>query len=113
MRGKFLGPSRSFAKPEWNTGRSSVRVFHQHPSRLAFYAADSPRRVAQKHDVAGIALYGEVFVERADDNAIRFGDCRKQRSLRNCAAAGDGSQPAAPTRAQLPVHSIMMDVCPV
>ena len=85
-------------------------IFHQHASRLAFHAADAPRRIAQQHDVARIALYREIFVKRADNNALRFGDHGKERSLWNRAAAGDGRQPAASPRAQLPVHLVVMDV---
>ncbi len=110
MRRKFLSPRRGLAAPEGNAGRRAMRVFHQHASRFAFHAADAPRSVAQQHDVARIALDGKVFVERADHDAFRFGDHGEERSLGNRAAAGDGRQPAAPPRPQLPVHPIVMDV---
>ena len=51
-----------------------MSIFDEHASRLAFHASDAPRGVAEQHDVAGIALDGEVFVERADDDAFGLGD---------------------------------------
>src|SRR6202030_395500 len=93
VSGKLLSPRRSFASPEGNTGRSAVGIFHQHPAGFSFYAANAPGSVAEKHDVAGIALDREVFIQSAHDNSIRFGDHGEQRSLRDGAATGNGGQP--------------------
>src|SRR3984957_151823 len=110
VSGKLLSPRRSFTSPEGNTGRSAVGVFHQHPARFSLHAANAPRSVAEKHDVAGIALHGEVFVECAHHNSIRFGDYGEQRRLRDGAATGDGGEPASAPRAQFAIHPVAMDV---
>ena len=110
MSGKFLSSRRGLAAPEGNAGRCAVSIFHQHAPRFALHATDAPRGVAQQHDVAGIAFDREVFVERADHNAVGLGDDGEERGFRNGAAAGDGRQPAAPPRPQFPVHAVAMDV---
>ena len=110
MGGKLLGSRRSLAPPEGDGGRSAMSIFDQHTARLAFHAADAPGGVAEQHDVAGHALDGEVFVQRAHDNSVRFGHHREQCGLRDGAAAGDGGQPAAAPRPQFAVHAVAMDV---
>ena len=88
-------------------------IFDQHASRFAFDPANSPRSIAQQHDVAGIALDGKVFVERAHDNSFGLGDHGEQRSLWDGAAAGDRGQPCAASRPQLAIDAIAMDVSAV
>ena len=97
---KFLRACRSLAMPERNTRRRAVRIFDQHPAGLAFYATNPPRGVAQQHDVTGVALDREVFVERADHGAFRFSHYGEQRRLRNRSAAGDCRQACTATCAQ-------------
>ena len=87
-----------------------MRILHQHASGIDFHAPDPPRGIAQQHDVARVALDGEVFVERADHDAFRFGHHREERGVGNRAAAGDGGQPRSAARAQFAVHAIAMQV---
>ncbi len=54
-----------------------MRVFDQHPSGLALDPVNAPRGVAQQHDVASVALHGEVLVDRADGYAFGLGDDRE------------------------------------
>ena len=80
-------------------GRRAVRIFHAHAARL--HAPDAPGRGAQQKHIAGQALDGEIFVERADRGAFRLGDHLVLRGLRNRAARCDGREPrAAPRRAR-------------
>ena len=72
---------------------------------------DPPRRVAQQEDVAGVALDGEVFVERADDRAVLVvGDDAVVGDLGNGAAAGDGRQPGALAGPQPAVDAVAVQV---
>jgi hypothetical protein len=87
-----------------------VGVFHQHATGLAFDPPNSPRTVAQQHDVAGIALDGKVFVECANNNSFGLGNHRKQRSFGDGAAAGDCRQPRSAPRPQLAIDAVAMDV---
>ena len=91
----------------------AMRIFDQHPTRLAFNAANAPGSVAQQHDVAGVAFDREIFVEGSDDAAFGLGDHCEQSSLRNGAAAGDRSQPGSTAGAQFAIHTIVMKICAV
>jgi hypothetical protein len=85
-------------------------IFHDDPRRFAFDPANSPRRVPQQHDFSRHALDGEIFIDRADDAAIRFGDNREQRIVRNRAAAGNRSQTRAAPCPQFAIDAVMMQV---
>src|ERR1700736_5085828 len=89
VHGKFFGSRRSLTVPEGNAGRRAVGIFYQHASRFAFDSTNSPRAVAQKHDVARIALDGEIFVECAHDDSFGLGNHGEQRSFGNGSAASD------------------------
>ena len=56
---------------------------------------DPPRRVAELKDVAGLALDGEVLVERADERVVRLEDDAVVGDLGDGAARGLREQPRA------------------
>ncbi len=85
-------------------------VFDQHATGLAFDAANAPGSVTQQHDVARIAFDGEVFVQRANDNAFGLGNHCEQCCLWNRAAAGDGCKAGTPARAEFAIDAIVMQV---
>src|SRR5216684_7402356 len=90
MLRKFVRTHRSFAAPEGHGGGGALRVFHQHAAGL--HAANAPGGIAEKNDVAGEAFDGEIFVDRADGEALGLGHYGVEGIFRNRAAAGDGSQ---------------------
>ena len=51
-----------------------MRVFHAHAAR--FHALDAPGRGAEQEDIARQAFDREIFIERSDHFAFRFGDHR-------------------------------------
>ena len=105
LLGKFRGAGGRFATPEGHVGRSALGVFDEDAAGL--HAADAPGSVAEKHDVAGQALDGEVFVHRANDVVFGRGDHGVEGVFRNGAAAGDGREAAAaPCRAGDAIHAI-------
>ena len=77
-----------------NGGRGTARVGHVHLA--AADVQDLPRRIAQQEHVAPHALDGEVFVERADDGFVRFGDDAVRADVGNRAGVGDRGQTCAP-----------------
>ena len=85
-----------FAVPERNRRRRAVRVLDAHDARLD--APDPPRRRAEQEDVAGHALDGEVFVERADDVSVGLGDDGVVGGLGDRAAGGDRGEARAAAR---------------
>ena len=87
-----------------------MRVLHQHAAGVGFDAADHPRRIAQQHDVATVALHGEIFVDRTHHPAVRLRYDGIQRIIGNSAATGDGRQSGAAPGAQLAIHPIAMQV---
>ena len=74
-RGELRRAGGRFAAPERNGGRGAVRVLDEDATGRRD-AADPPRGVAEQHDVARHALDRKVFVDRADDDPVRFGDDR-------------------------------------
>ena len=77
---------RGFATPEGNARRRAVRILHQHAAGLAFHAANAPGGVAQQHDVARVALDGEIFVHACRPRCPR---ARRRR----CNSAFSGMAP--------------------
>ena len=67
-----------------------------------------PRRRAEQEDVAGHALDREVFVDRADDVAVGFGDDVVVRRLGDRAARRDRGHARAAPRAQPAVDAVVM-----
>src|SRR5579863_717279 len=110
MEGQLLGAGRSFAAPEGDGGRRTMRVFDQHPAGFAFYAMNAPRSVAEQHDIAGIGFDREVLVHGTNHRAFRLSDHGEQSILWDRAAAGDGRQPRPTPRAQLAIHPITVQV---
>ena len=84
-----------------------MRVLHAHAA--GFDAADAPRGRPEQEHVAGHALDGEVFVERADDGSVGLGDHEVLRVVGNRAAGGDRGQPRAPPAAHDAVHAVAME----
>ncbi len=82
--------------------------FHTHLA--GFDAQDAIRGIAQLEHIAREALDGEVLVERADHDALRFQAPPVVGVLRDGAAAGDGSEPRAAPRTQPAVHRVTMQV---
>ena len=60
-------------------------------------------------DVAGHALDGEVFVERADERVVGLEDDAVVGHFRNGAAGRDGQQPRMPAAAQATVHLVAVE----
>ncbi len=87
-----------------------MRVFHDHASRVRRDAANAPRRVAEQHDVAGIALDREVLVNGADDDLFRLRDDGEHRRIGDGAAAGDGGQTRSATSAQTTVDHVAKEI---
>jgi len=85
---------------------------HLPPARvpICLRPGEFSRNCCQQHNVARVALNGEVFIECADDHSFRLGNHGKQRSFRNGAAAGDCRQPRSTPRAQFAIDAIAMDV---
>ena len=71
-----------------------------------------PRRVAQQENVAGQALDGEIFVDRADERAFGLGDDAVLGRLGNRAAGGDRGQPGAAAGPQPAVDLVAVQVRP-
>src|SRR5262249_57179835 len=69
---------------------------------------DLPRRVAELKDVAGVALDGEVFVQRADERIARIEDDAIVGDFGDRAARRDREQPRAAPRAHAPVDLVAM-----
>ena len=104
--GQFDGAARRFAAPERNRGRGAMRILHANAARL--HAANAPGSRAEQKHVAGQALDGEVFVQRADDRFFRFGDDVVIRILGNRAAGRDCREPRASAAAHDAVDLIAM-----
>ena len=68
--GKLGGARRGLAEPEGNRRRLAVGVLDEHLTLRDL--EDAPRRDAKLEDVAGHALDGEVFVDRADHDSLRL-----------------------------------------
>ena len=49
-------------------------VFNQHTPGLALDSSDSPRGVAQQHDVVTVTLDREILVQRSNNGSLRLGD---------------------------------------
>ena len=90
-----------------------MRVLDKHTAGFAFYPANAPRTVSQQHDVTGVALHREIFIDCADNNSIRLRNYGKQRRFRNSPAAGDGGQPTAAASTQPMIHAIAMEISAV
>ena len=86
-----------------------MRVFHQDAS-VGRHAANAPRGISEKHDVAGHAFNGEVFIDRADDDGLELRNHGVQRIFGNGAAAGDGGEAAAAASTHHAVDAIAMQV---
>src|SRR5438309_7072143 len=85
-------------------------IFDEHTSGLALHAPDAPRSISQQHDVAGVTLNCEIFIERADNNALWLSDHCEQGSLRDCSPTGDRRQTRSSPCSQFVMHTIVMDV---
>ena len=108
---QFESAARSFANPERDGRRCAVSVADD--DFAAADVLDAPGRVAEEEDVAGIALDGEVFIERADDGAVLVvGDDAIARDFRDRPAAGDGREPRAFPRPQAAIDAVAMEIRP-
>ena len=83
-------------------------VFDAHDA-FAFDASDAPGRRAQQEDVAGVALDREVFVDRADEGAVRLLDDAEVAGFGNHAAVEQRGQAGGASRAQHLVDAVAMD----
>jgi len=106
----FLGSRWSLAAPKGNVGAAPWASSTSTRAGFAFHPANAPRRVAEEHDVAGHALDGEVFVQRANDNSIG------SATTVNSAVSGM-APPLVMAASRLPrrgpqfaVHAVAMDV---
>ncbi len=78
-----------------------MRIFNQHARSSALHTSNTPRSVAEEHDVTGQALHGKIFVDSSHVAAVGLGNDREQGIVRNRAAAGDSRQASAAPRSQL------------
>src|SRR6266852_566708 len=108
MLREFVGTRRSFAAPEGDGGRRALRVLYEDAAGL--HAANAPGGIAEEDDVACEAFHGKIFVDGADGDALGLGHDGIEGILRNRAAAGDGREARAATRANDPVQAIAMAI---
>ena len=108
LLGKFHGARRSFTQPERNTGSRSLGVFHG--NRAGLHAANAPRSVSEKNDIAAQTFDREVFIYGANYEVLRLRDDGVKSIIGNRAAAGDGREPGATTPVQAIVYLIAMEV---
>ena len=109
VMGEFTRASRRFTAPEGDGRRRAVCVLDKHTTR-AGHAPNSPRCIAEQHDVAGETLDRKILVDRPDDGSLRFGDDRIQPVFGNRAAARDRGQARVATAAQSSVDAIAKQV---
>jgi len=88
---------------------STVRVLHANPPGLD--TLDAPRRRAQQKHVARQTLHREVFIDGADDSALRLRHHLILSTVRNRAAIRDRHQTRAAPSAQPVIHLISMQEC--
>ena len=62
---QLVAPRRRLAEPEWNGRRRAFRIGHANGA--AGHLQDLPGCISQLEDVPGVALDGEVLVQRADE----------------------------------------------
>ena len=103
---QHVGAARRLAQPERDRRRRALRILHPQAPRLD--TEDAVARIAQLEDVAGQALDREVFVDRADADALRLQQHRVIADVGNGAAALDRHLARAAARTQLPVHPVAM-----
>ena len=85
-----------------------MRILYKHASRL--HATNPPGAVAQQYDVAAQTLHREIFINGADDGALRLGYNGIKSVIRNRAAAGDRSEPAPAPSPDRPSYTIAMKI---
>ncbi len=90
-----------------------MRILHQNARRFALDSPNTPRSVAEQHDLAGHALDRKVLVDGSNNPAIGLGNNREERIIRDRPAARNCRQPCSPARAQLAIDSVVMQICAV
>ena len=105
-RRQLDAPSRRLAQPEGNRRRRAVRVGD--PNDARGHLQDPPGAVAELKDVAGVALDGEVLVQRADEQLLGLEHDAIVGVVGNRAARGDRGQARRPPPPQLRVHFVAM-----
>src|SRR6516165_8868003 len=80
----------------------------------AAHVLDLPGGVSQQEDVSGIALDGEILVERADHGSMLIlGHDTIVGDIRNGAAAGNRRQPCILARLELAVDAVTVQISAV
>ena len=105
--GQLVAARRRLAQPERDRRGGAVRI--RHPDIAARNLQHAPRCVAELEHVPGIALDGEVFVERADERVLGVEDDAVVGDLGDGAAGCLGEQPGASTSANRSVHLVAVD----
>ncbi len=108
--GQFVGTAGRLAEPERNTRRRFPRIDHAH--KPVADLNDLPGFVGQLEYVAGHALNGVVFIERADERVAWLKNDVIVEQVGNGAAVHDGGQPRPAPRAKLLVHRIVVQIRP-
>ena len=85
-------------------------VFNQHTPGLALDSSDSPRGVAQQHDVVTVTLDREILVQRSNNGSLRLGDHGIESSFGYGPTAGNRGEARAAPGAELAIHAVMMKV---
>jgi hypothetical protein len=103
---ELIRARRRFTEPERNARRLALGILDPHAA--GFDAQDAIGSVAELKDVAGEALDGEIFVERADEDAGGLENHLVIGVVGDGAAAGDGGEPRALARPQHVIHGVAM-----
>ena len=106
--GKLDAAARRFAEPEGDRGGRAVGVLDPHHA-FALDPADPPGGGAEQEDVAGLALDGEVLVDRADERAFRLFDDAEVARFGDHAAVEQRGQPRGAARAQHAVDAVAVN----
>ncbi|MNS21026.1 hypothetical protein D3C72_527800 [compost metagenome] len=105
---QLVAAPRRLAQPERDGRWQAMGILHPHPARLD--PQDSIGGIAKLEDVAGDAFHGEVFVDAADVQRLRFEQHGVVGVVGDGAAAGQGGQLAAAAATQGAAHRIAVQV---
>jgi len=103
------GALGGFAFPEGEAGGCAVGVFDEDAAG-GFDALDAPTGVAEKDDVAGGGVYGEVLVEGGDLDAFGLEDDVVEGDVGDGSAVGDGDAARTAAWVELAVDAVAKQI---
>ncbi len=106
--GQLVAAPRRFAQPERDVRRLALGILDAHAAGLDL--DDAVGGIAELEDIAGQALDGKIFVDRADFEALGFQQHRVVGIVGNGAAGGQRGQTTSASSAQAAVDQIAVQV---